>query len=230
MNLLVATNLPQTTEAGLTVWGMILKGGWLMVPIFMLSVIAVYIFFERYLLLRKYARDNSRFMDNIRSCLLHGKDGEATGSCREEDTPMSRILIKGIRYRELPAAELRPLLESSANTEVSAMEKGLSVLATCAGMAPMIGFLGTVVGMVQAFYDMSVAGNNVNITLLSRGIYTAMITTVAGLITGIVAHFAYNALTSLIDKVVNNMENTIAGYLEILYEIKTETERKLNKR
>ena len=98
------------------------------------------------------------------------------------------------------------------------MEKGLSTLATCAGMAPMIGFLGTVVGMVQAFYDMAMAGNNINITLLSRGIYTAMITTVAGLIVGIIAYFAYNALTAKIDHIVTKMETASADFMEVIYE------------
>ena len=219
MNLLAATTLPQSSEPGVTLWGMIVKGGWLMIPIFLLSIIAVYIFFERYLLLRKYARNNPGFIDNIRNSLLSGKDREAISSCQEEDTPMSRILVKGIQYKDLPVGELRSMIESSANLEVSGMEKGLSTLATCAGMAPMIGFLGTVVGMVQAFYDMAMAGNNVNITLLSRGIYTAMITTVAGLIVGIIAYFAYNALTARIDKVVNNMESTVADYMETIYEI-----------
>ena len=120
----------------------------------------------------------------------------------------------------LPVGELRAIVESSANLEVSAMEKGLSTLATCSGMAPMIGFLGTVVGMVQAFYDMAQAGTNINITLLSRGIYTAMITTVAGLIVGIMAYFAYNALTARIDKVVNKMEETSADFMETMYEVK----------
>ena len=130
------------------------------------------------------------------------------------------MLIKGILHQDLPASELRAIVESSANLEVSELEKGLSTLATCSGMAPMIGFLGTVVGMIQAFYDMAMAGNNVNITLLSRGIYTAMITTVAGLIVGIIAHFAYNVLTARIDRIVNNLENTSAEFMEIMYEVK----------
>ena len=109
--------------------------------------------------------------------------------CKAEDSPLARILQKGIRYSHFPVPELRNSLENTASSEVAGLEKGLSLLATVAGIAPMIGFLGTVVGMVQAFYDMSLAGNNINITLLSRGIYTAMITTVAGLIVGIIAYF-----------------------------------------
>lgn len=216
--LLAATRTPEAAE--LNLWDMIVKGGWLMIPIFLLSVIAVYIFCERYMLIRKYSNARTSFMDEVRTNLLKGNDKAAIAACQEENTPLSRILVKGIIHQDLPVSELRAIVESNANLEVSAMEKGLSTLATCSGMAPMIGFLGTVVGMVQAFYDMAQAGNNINITLLSRGIYTAMITTVAGLIVGIMAYFAYNALTARIDKVVNKMEETSADFMETIYEVK----------
>lgn len=209
------------TEQEISIWAMILKGGWLMIPIFILSVIAVYIFCERYSLIRKYAHANPAFMEQIRDCLFAQNIHGAIELCKQENTPMSRMLIKGILHQNLPVTELRSILESNANLEVSGMEKGLTTLATCSGMAPMIGFLGTVVGMIQAFYDMAMAGNNVNITLLSRGIYTAMITTVAGLIVGIIAHFAYNALSARIDKVINQMESTSAEFMEIIYELKS---------
>ncbi len=211
--------MPETIQE-LSIWGMIVKGGWLMIPIFILSVIAVYIFCERYILIRKYTQNNDIFMDKIKDCILADNIRGAIILCNEENTPMSRMLIKSILHLQLPVTELRAITESNANLEVAGMEKGLSTLATCAGMAPMIGFLGTVVGMVQAFYDMALAGNNVNITLLSRGIYTAMITTVAGLIVGIIAYFAYNALTARIDKVINNMESTNAVFMETVYELK----------
>lgn len=216
--LLAATQVPEAAE--LSLWDMIVKGGWLMIPIFLLSVIAVYIFCERYMLIRKYSNARTTFMDEVRTNLLKGNDKAAIATCQQENTPLSRILVKGIIHQDLPVSELRAIVESNANLEVSAMEKGLSTLATCSGMAPMIGFLGTVVGMVQAFYDMAQAGNNINITLLSRGIYTAMITTVAGLIVGIMAYFAYNALTARIDKVVNKMEETSADFMETIYEVK----------
>ncbi len=209
-----------TSEPSLSIWGMIIKGGWLMIPIFALSIIAVYIFFERYLLLRRYTNRNEEFISKIKEHLTTGNSRSALKLCKEEDTPMSRILIKGIVHKTLPANELRAVIENAANLEVSSMEKGLSTLATCSGMAPMIGFLGTVVGMVQAFYDMALAGSNINITLLSRGIYTAMITTVAGLIVGIIAYFAYNALTAIIDRIVNNMESTLSDFMEITYDIR----------
>lgn len=222
MNLLILllTNAP--AEAEISLWSMILKGGWLMIPIFILSIIAIYIFFERYILIRKYSRNSIVFIDQVKDCLRAGNIQGAIEICRRENTPMSRMLIKGITYHRLPAGELRSVIESTANLEVSDMEKGLSTLATCAGMAPMIGFLGTVVGMVQAFFDMAQAGNNINITLLSRGIYTAMITTVAGLIVGIIAYFAYNALNAGIDRVVNKMEGISAEFMETVYEVKNQ--------
>lgn len=193
-----------------------------MIPIFILSVIAVYIFCERFLLIRRYTQNDLLFIDKVQECLKAGNTRGAIDLCKTENTPASRMLIKGITHRQLPVTELRAVIENSANLEVAELEKGLNTLATCSGMAPMIGFLGTVVGMVQAFYDMSMAGSNINITLLSRGIYTAMITTVAGLIVGIIAYFAYNALTTRIDRVVNNMESTMADFMETVYEIKNQ--------
>ncbi len=222
MNTLILLTATAASEPGMSIWSMIVKGGWLMIPIFVLSVIAVYIFFERYLLLRHFIKRNEDFITKMKENMLAGNSRAAINLCKEEDTPMSRILIKGIVHKQLPANELRSVIESAANLEVSSMEKGLSTLATCSGMAPMIGFLGTVVGMVQAFYDMALAGSNINITLLSRGIYTAMITTVAGLIVGIIAYFAYNTLTTIIDRIVNNMESTLSDYMEITYEIRNE--------
>lgn len=224
LTLLVATTVPQATEAELSLWSMVVKGGWLMIPIFLLSIIAVYIFCERYLLLRKYSLLRTETLERIREAMLSGDIRQAITICNEENTPMSRMLIKGILHHHLPVSELRAIVESAGNLEVANMEKGLSTLATCSGMAPMIGFLGTVVGMVQAFYDMAMAGSNINITLLSRGIYTAMITTVAGLIVGIIAYFAYNALTARIDHIITKMETTSADFMEIIYEMKNEKE------
>ncbi len=222
MNTLILLATTATNEPSLNIWDMIIKGGWLMIPIFALSVIAVYIFFERYLQLRHYTKRNETFIAKIKENMLIGNIQAAINLCKEENTPMSRILIKGITHKQLPANELRSIIESTANLEVSNMEKGLGTLATCSGMAPMIGFLGTVVGMVQAFYDMALAGSNINISLLSRGIYTAMITTVAGLIVGIIAYIAYNTLTAIIDRIVNNMESTLSDFMEITYEIRND--------
>ena len=144
--ILAATAVPQAAEPELSLWSMIVKGGWLMIPIFILSIIAVYIFCERYMLLRKYTRISDTFPDKIRDCIFAGNIRGAVTVCNEENTPMSRMLVKGLLHYRLPVTELRAIVESAANLEVAGMEKGLSTLATCAGMAPMIGFLGTVVG------------------------------------------------------------------------------------
>lgn len=142
--ILAATAVPQAAEPELSLWSMIVKGGWLMIPIFILSIIAVYIFCERYMLLRKYTRISDTFPDKIRDCIFAGNIRGAVTVCNEENTPMSRMLVKGLLHYRLPVTELRAIVESAANLEVAGMEKGLSTLATCAGMAPMIGFLGTV--------------------------------------------------------------------------------------
>lgn len=191
-----------------------------MIPIFALSVVAVYIMCERFSVIRKASRTSAAFTEKVISYIQAGNKTAALQECNTEDTPLSRMLRKGITYFHIPTGDLRITMENTANREIAILEKGLSILATVAGMAPMIGFLGTVVGMVQAFYDMSLAGNNINITLLSRGIYTAMITTVAGLVVGIIAYFGYNALVSRIDRIASEMENASSEFIDSQYDLK----------
>ncbi len=218
MNTMILLAAAPAAETELSLWDMILKGGWLMIPIFLLSLVAVYIFFERFRLLRDTSRLDPQLMENLRGCLLSRNLLQAHALCRADNTPAARMLDKGLHHLSLPAAELRAIMENAANREITEMERGLNTLATCSGMAPMLGFLGTVIGMIQAFYDMALAGNNINITLLSRGIYTAMVTTVAGLIVGIIAHFAYNLLTARIDRVAARLEATLGDFLETVHE------------
>lgn len=203
------------SELEMTLWDLILKGGWLMIPIFILSLVAVYIACERFFAIRKSGANDTPFTETLFSLLRERKEEEALALCRQEDSPLARVLMKGIEQKELTRSELRITLNELASYEVSFLEKGLATLATCAGTAPMIGFLGTVVGMVQAFYDMAMAGSNIDISLLSRGIYTAMITTVAGLIVGIIGNLAYNYLVALIDKRVHRIEKGIIDLIEI---------------
>jgi len=184
---------------------MILKGGWLMIPIFILSVLGIYIICERFAVIRKAVKTDRKLTANVIAAASRGNKTGALQACSAQNTP-------------LPAQDLRTSMENTATLEIAELEKGLPTLATVSGLAPMIGFLGTVVGMVQAFYDMSLAGNNINITLLSRGIYTAMITTVAGLIVGILAYFAYNFLVARINILANDMENACSEFIDSLYE------------
>lgn len=198
-------------------WGMVLKGGWLMLPIFAASVVAIYIICERYVTIRRTGVTDEALLERVGERLRRGDHAGALAECETEGTPLARVLAKGIRVREEDAAEIRRAMEDTANREVSAIERGLPTLATCAGIAPMIGFLGTVVGMVQSFYDMSMAGSSIDIGLLSRGIYTAMITTVAGLIVGIVGQLGYNFLVARVDRLVARMEFYASELVELLH-------------
>ena len=178
---------------------------------------------------RRLHRGDLYYLRTILADTQNGRDGRRTESlrqgdhegaakaCEEEGSPLARVLAKGIRTRKEDAGEVRRGMEETANKEVAAIERGLPTLATCAGIAPMIGFLGTVVGMVQSFYDMSTAGNSIDIGLLSRGIYTAMITTVAGLIVGIIGQLGYNFLVARVDKIVARMEYYSSELIELLH-------------
>jgi len=195
-----------------------LKGGWIMVPIILLSVIAVYIFFDRYFAIKKAGKFDTQLLEKIKIYITSGKIDEAITICRNNSNPASRMIEKGISRIGRPLTDVNSAIENVGNLEISKLEKGLPVLASVAGGAPMIGFLGTVMGMIQAFYDMANAGNNIDVTLLSSGIYQAMVTTVAGLIVGIIAYFAYNILVTNVEKVIFKMEAATSEFLDLLNE------------
>ncbi len=197
---------------------MAIKGGWIMIPIIALSVIAVYIFFERYFAIKKASKFDSGLLEKVKVYITSGKIDAAIALCRSSSNPASRMMEKGISRIGRPLADVNAAIENVGNLEISKLEKGLPTLASVAGGAPMIGFLGTVMGMIQAFYDMSNAGNNIDVTLLSTGIYQAMVTTVAGLIVGIIAYFAYNILVANVEKVVFKMEATTSEFMDLLNE------------
>ena len=157
-------------------------------------------------------------MNKIKDYINEGKIDAAMTLCKNNDTPYARMIEKGISRLGRPMNDVMVAIENVGNIEIGKLERGLSLLATTAGGGPMIGFLGTVSGMIQAFFNMANAGNNVDVALLADGIYTAMVTTVAGLIVGILAFFAYNYLTSKVDKVVNNMEARSVEFMDILNE------------
>ena len=195
-----------------------IKGGVIMIPIVLLSFVGVFIFFDRYFSVRKAGQVDSRLMDSVKGYILQGKIDAAMALCRSNNTPTARMIEKGITRIGRPMADVTAAIENVGNLEIAKLEKGLPVLASVAGGAPMLGFLGTVTGMIRAFYDMANAGNNINITLLSSGIYEAMVTTVAGLIVGIGAYFAYNILVSNVEKVVFKMEAATIEFMDILHE------------
>ena len=197
---------------------MAVKGGWIMIVLAVLSVGCFYILFERMYAIRKANKEDPMFMDKIKDYIHSGEIKSAINYCRTVDTPSARMIEKGISRLGRPVNDVQAAIENVGNIEVAKLEKGLPVMATIAGGAPMLGFLGTVTGMVRAFYEMANAGNNIDITLLSGGIYEAMITTVGGLIVGIIAMFAYNYLVTLVDGVVNKMEAKTMAFMDLLNE------------
>ena len=199
-------------------FGMALKGGWIMIPIVLLFVLAIYLFIERCITLKQASREDPNFMNRIKDYIYEGNIDSALNLCRSTDTPSARMVEKGISRIGRPMNDVQVAIENLGNIEVARLEKGLNLMASVSGGAPMLGFLGTVLGMVRAFYDMASAGNNVDITLLSSGIYTAMVTTVAGLIVGVCAYFGYNYLVSRVNKVVSQMETRTMEFLDLLNE------------
>jgi biopolymer transport protein ExbB len=202
----------------LSVIDLAIKGGWIMAILAVLSVIAVYIFVERWLTLRKANREEKYFMDEIKEHIHHNRLKEALALCKRQDTPSARMIEKGIKRLGKPLNDIHAAIENVGNLEVSRLEKNLTGLATIAGAAPMIGFLGTVIGMIISFYDMAKAGNNIDIQLLSSGIYLALVTTVGGLIVGIVAYVGYNYLVGQIDRIIFKLEARTTEFLDLLNE------------
>ncbi|MDR2040145.1 MAG: MotA/TolQ/ExbB proton channel family protein [Bacteroidales bacterium] len=205
-------------EVSMPLWDLALKGGWIMIPIAALSVLAVYIFVERYFAIRKAAQTDENFMNRIKDYIHEGKIESALALCQSTDSPIARMIEKGIQRIGRPLSDINTAIENVGRLEIFKLERGLPALATAAGGAPMLGFLGTVTGMVRAFYDMSMAGNNIDIQILSSGIYEAMVTTVAGLFVGIIAYFAYNILVASIEKVVNGLEANTTEFMDLLNE------------
>lgn len=205
-------------EITLSLWDLAQKGGWVLAILALLSVIAVYIFIERYMVITKATREERNFMNNIRDFIHDGRIDSAVSLCRNNDTPIARMIDKGLARIGKPLNDINAAIETVGKLEVSRLEKNIAGLATISGAGPMLGFLGTVIGMIRAFYDMSMAGNNVDIALLSTGIYQAMVTTVAGLIVGIIAYVCYNILVSRVDKLVFLLEARATEFMDVLHE------------
>ncbi|MBA4302807.1 MAG: biopolymer transporter ExbB [Sphingobacteriaceae bacterium] len=212
------STLPQPTEERLNLLELVFKGGFFMIPLVILSFIAVYIFVERYMTIKKARKEDSQFMNLIKDFVASGNIHSAQDLCNKTDHPLARMMAKGVMRIGRPLKDIETAVENVGKIEVGKLEKNMGTLATIAGAAPMIGFLGTVTGMIRAFYNMSKAGNNIDPGLLSGGIYEAMITTAAGLVVGIIAFIGYNFLVSMIDKVVHNLETRSVEFLDLLQE------------
>ena len=206
----------QPTVMNESLWSMFTMGGPLMWVLLALSILAIYLIGRKWWTINNASKIDPHFMQDIRDYVTEGKTKSAITLCQKYDNPVARMIETGIHRLGRPMADIQSAIENIGNVEVARLEKGLPLLATIAGGAPMIGFLGTVMGMVQAFFNMSKAGNNIDITLLSDGIYTAMLTTVGGLIVGIIAYFGYNWLTSKVSDLVYKMESSTMEFIDIV--------------
>ena len=194
------------------------KGGPLMIVLLLLYILAIFIFGKKWWAIRRAGKIDKDFMMDIRDYIHEGKIKSARTLCSKYDTPVARMVEAGLARSGKSLSDVQTAVENVGNVEVARLEKGLPYLATISGGAHMIGFLGTVLGMVQAFFNMSNAGNNIDITLLSSGIYTAMITTVGGLIVGIIAYFGYNYLSARISSLIYSMESATIKLMDALSE------------
>ena len=215
-DVMAATGAAQAQES-LNVLELAMKGGWIMIVLAVLSLIGIYIFFERFMVLRKAGAKNPSLLARINDNIKEGDFKSAMKYCKMQGTPISRILAKGVKDYRLDNASIRQALENTAGLEIAALEKGLPVLSTISAVAPMLGFLGTVTGMVQVFIDMSAnQSGGIELSQLSAGMYVAMVTTVGGLIVGIPAYFAHNYLVARVEKMVFRMEATTIAFMDIL--------------
>ena len=209
-------------EKTLSIYKLIMDGGLggqiIIALLFVLLAIALYIYFERFFAIKAAAKVDKNFMNQIKDYVSNGKLESADALCKSKDTPTSRLIGKGISRIGKPLEDINTAIETTGKLEIYELEKNVSVLATIAGAAPMIGFLGTVIGMIVAIHEIANAGGQIDIKMLSDGLYTAMTTTVAGLIVGIIAYITYNHLVVRTNKVVYQMEAKSVEFLDLLNE------------
>jgi biopolymer transport protein ExbB len=200
---------------GLSLVDLILKGGWIMLPIFLLLVVSLYIIVERYLTIRSAGGDPESFMSGIRSLMVKGDLPGAKLFCAQNPSPLARMVEKGLRRIGLPITEIEASVENVGKIEIARLEKNISILGIIAGIAPMLGFVGTIIGVIKIFYAISSSGE-FGITQIAGGLYTKMVTSAAGLIVGIIAHIGYHWLSILVERMVFRMENSAIEFMDIL--------------
>jgi biopolymer transport protein ExbB len=210
---------PAVTESSLSLLDLILKGGVIMVPIFLLSIIAFVIFFERLFTIKAASKDQTSFMDRVKMMVLQGDISGAKMLCAQTNSPIARMIGKGIARLGRPLKDIESSVENTGKIEIYKLERNLSVLGIIAGIAPMLGFVGTIAGVIRIFYNISLA-DNISIGLIAGGLYEKMITSAAGLIVGIIAHAGYHYLNLLIDRIVYRMESNALDFIDLLQENK----------
>ncbi len=196
---------------------LIMKGGWVMYPILLLSIMGFYIFFERYFTLRKANKDESSLMLQVRELIKQGNLSSAVSLCRQSNTPIGRMLQKGLLRIGKPIKEIEGAIENVGKLEVAKLEKNISVLGIIAGIAPMLGFVGTISGVIKIFYNISLS-DNISIGIIAGGLYEKMITSAAGLIIGILAYIGHHVLNLMVDKIILKLETESIDFIDLLEE------------
>jgi biopolymer transport protein ExbB len=213
-------NVPQstapTTESA-SLWELLVRGGPIMIPIGLLSVIAIYVFVERYLSIRRALKIESSFMNNIRDFIINNRIDSAIAYCKSNQSPVARMIEKGIKRLGRPIKEIEESIEIVGKFEVYKLEKNIVILAIIAGIAPMFGFIGTIIGVIKIFHDISLAGD-VSITTVSAGLYTKMVSSAAGLLIGITAFILYHWCNIMVEKTVHKLEHSAMEFLDLLQE------------
>ena len=207
----------KTASAGVDFKDLIIAGGWIMIPLFILSIAAVYILVERFMTIKAAYTTSDNFLEDVKRLVKDGEVDQAKTMCEQVETPLARMIGKGVSRIGLPVKKIEASIENVGKIEVDKLEKNLSILGTIAGVGPMIGFLGTVIGMIGAFISIAEAGT-ADVVQMSGGIYEAMVTTAAGLIVGVVAYVSYNYLINKVQKIVQQMEHSAIECIELLEE------------
>jgi biopolymer transport protein ExbB len=213
----VAATTATDTQASINFLDLLMKGGIIMIPLLILSIITVFLTVERYLTISRAGKVDPNFMNNIRTLLLDNKIDAALNLCRSNNTPIARLLEKGIKRLGRPVKEIESAVENTGKLEIYKLEKNLSYLGIIAGIAPMFGFVGTIMGVIKIFYNISLA-DNISIGLIAGGLYEKMVTSATGLIVGIIAHIAFHFLNSMIDRVSFQLESTAVDFIDLLHE------------
>ena len=213
---------PEVTESTLSILSLMTNGGIgaqiIMSILFIMSIMAIYLFVSRLSAIKRSSQMDSKFMDDIKDYITNGNLQSATNLCERSDTPVGRMLTKGIRRIGKPLQDISASIENQGKLEIQRLERNLPYLATISGGAPMLGFLGTVIGMILSFKEMANAGGGVQVDMMAEGIYVAMTTTVAGLVVGIIAYFGYNYLVMRVESVIHTMESSATEFLDLLDE------------
>ena len=212
-----ATQTMALPHQELRIGDLLVKGGWVMIPIGVLAVLGLVIFFERYFTIRKASQDESSLLSQVRSNIISGKLDSAVAICKNSNSPLGRMLQKGLLRIGRPIKEIEGAIENIGKLEVSKLEKNVPILGIVAGIAPMFGFLGTIIGVIKIFFDISTT-DNYSLATISGGLYVKMITSAAGLVVGLVAYVLYNILNIMVDKVILKLETDAIEFIDLLEE------------